>query len=155
MPPGTPTIEASMDAASWARLSVADRVIAPFDAADAHAIVAAALSDGATVSAAILGSVVVGAVVVGRDGALLGLGVAAAWRQSGLATALLHASSARTAEVGVAERDPVDPLPHRDRVGIARRLLEGAGFRVSPAEAAVRGVDPMALTAVRSPGGGG
>ena len=152
---GTPTIEASVGAASWARLSLANRVIAPFEAAQAHAIVEAALTDGATVSAAIVGSVVVGVEVVGQDGSLLALGVAPAWRRRGLATALLRRSAARSSEITVAERDPVEPMAHGDRAAIGRRLLEAAGFRVLPAEASVRSVDRMALTAARSPAAGG
>ena len=150
---GTPAIDASVDAASWARLSLADRVIPPFHAPQAHAIVGAALADGATVSAAILGSVVVGAAITGPDGSLLALGVAPGWRRQGLATTLMRASGASTAEVTVAERDPVEPLAHRDRAAIARRVLETAGFQVSPAEASVRGVDPMAFRAVRESAG--
>jgi acetoin utilization protein AcuC len=147
---GSPTIESLVDGASWARLSLANRVIAPFDVVDAHLIVARAIDDGARVSAAIAGDVVVGAAVVERDGALLGLGVAPAWRRGGLASGLLVASAARTAEVTVAERDPVDPLPHQDRAAIARRLLERAGFRVSSADADLRTVDPAALRASRA-----
>jgi len=150
---GTPTIEASVDAASWARLSLADRVIAPFHAPQAHDIVEAALADGATMSAAIVGSVVVGAAIAGPDASLLALGVAPGWRRQGLGTALLRASTARTAEITVAERDPVEPLDHSDRAAIARRVLEAAGFRVSPAEATIRGVDPMAVRAVRESAG--
>jgi len=150
---GTPTIEASVDAASWAQLSLATRVSAPFDAAQAHAIVAAALADGAALSAAVLGSSVVGAAMVGPDGSLLALGVAPGWRRRGLATELLRVSTARTVEITVAERDPVEPLAHGDRAAIARRLLEAAGFRVSPAGASVRAVDPMAVSAVRESAG--
>ncbi len=149
-----PTIEASVDAATWARLGLAHRVIAPFDAGTGHAIVAAALLDGATVSAGIVGSVVVGLALVDRDGVLLALGVAPAWRREGLATALLRVSAAQAAEVTVAERDPVDPVPHRERASIARRLFASCGFSVSPAEAPVRGVDPAAIVAARTSDGG-
>ena len=124
-------------------------MLSPFDAIAAHGLVAAALADGASVTAAVDGSTVVGAAVVGPDGALLGLGVAPDWRRQGLATALLTASTARTAASTVAERDPVDPLPHRDRTAIARRVLESAGFAVSPAEAGVRRVDASAIVATR------
>ena len=50
-----------------------------------------------------------------------------------------------TATIGVAERDPVDPLPVETRTAIARRLLDRAGFRVRPAEGAVGQVDAAAL----------
>jgi len=147
---GSPEIVASIDAAAWARLRSSERVVAPLDAVQGHAIVAAALADGATVSAATIGSVAVGLAVTGSDGALLALGVAPAWRRQGIGTALLRASAARTGEVTVAERDPLDPLPQFDRVAIARRLLEGAGFRIQPAAATTRAVDAMALSASRA-----
>ena len=49
----------------------------------------------------------------------------------------------------VAERDPFDPLDRVTRAGIARRLLEGAGFWVGPADRPVRAVDPLAIRATR------
>ena len=125
---GAVAIEPSVDAATWFRLILADRVLAPFESAVAHAIVTAALADGASVTAAVAGSIVVGAAVVGRDGELFGIGVAPAWRRQGLATGLLSASGARAAEITVAERDPVDPLPVRIRTDVARRLLASAGI---------------------------
>ena len=115
----------------------------------AHAIVAAALAQGASVVAAVAGIVVVGLAVTGPDDALLALGVAPDHRRAGLATALLRASHARSAEVTVAERDPVDPLPHAVRAQIARRVLEQAGFTVSSAPTDVRRVDPLAIAATR------
>ncbi len=121
-------IQPAMEAATWAGLLLADGVLAAFDVADAHAIVTAALADGASVTAAVAGSMVVGAAVVGRDGELLGLGVAMTWRRRGIATALLAASDARTAEITVAERDPLDPLPVRIRTEVARRLAASAGI---------------------------
>ena len=148
-----PTLIDAVDAATWARLTLADRVIAPSDPRRAHALVAAALADGATVSAAVVGSTVIGAAVVSDDGALLGLGVAPADRRSGLGAALLRASSATSAEVTVAERDPVEPASHQERMAIARRLFESAGFVVAPAGATVRSIDPKALTATRPPAG--
>ena len=146
---GMPTIRA-IDAATWSGLTLAARVLPPFDPANAHALVAAALADGASVTAAIDGSAVVGAAVVGPDGALLGLGVAPDRRRQGLGSALLAASSADSAGCTVAERDPGEPLPLRDRVAVARRLFEDAGFTVSPAEAGVRRIDPSAIQASRT-----
>ena len=96
-----------------------------------------------------VGSVVVGLAVTGPDDALLALGVAPGHRRAGLAAALLRASHARTADVTVAERDPIDPLPHAVRAQVARRVLETAGFRVSSAPTDVRSVDPLALAATR------
>ena len=37
------------------------------------------------------------------------------------------------ASVGVADRDPIEPLPVELRTAVARQLFERAGFRVSPA----------------------
>jgi hypothetical protein len=54
------------------------------------------------------------------------------------------------AEITVAERDPLDPLDGALRREIARRLLEVAGFRVTPADGPVRGADPAAIVGVRS-----
>ena len=110
---------------------------------------AAALAQGASVAAGIAGSVVVGLAVTGPDDSLLALGVAPDHRRAGLATALLRASHARSAEVTVAERDPIDPLPHAVRAQIARRVLEQAGFRVTSAPTDVRSVDPLAIVATR------
>jgi GNAT superfamily N-acetyltransferase len=81
------------------------------------------------------------------------LGIAPAVRGRRLGSALLQTAVAGvkgdpvTATIGVAERDPVDPLPVETRTAIARRLLDQAGFRVRPAEGAVGQVDAAALTA--------
>ena len=88
-PGGPVTVVTDMDPTTWSTLSLAPRVIAPFDAATAHAIVAAALAQGASVAAAVAGSMVVGLAVTGPDDALLALGVAPGHRRAGLATALL------------------------------------------------------------------
>ena len=146
---GPVTVIPDVGAADWAGLSLADRVVAPFDAVTGHAIVAAALAQGAHVAAAVAGSLVVGLAIAGPDDALLALGVAPGHRRAGLATALLQASPARTAEVTVAERDPVDPLSHTVGSQVARRILEAAGFTVSAAPSDIRSVDPLALVAVR------
>ena len=81
---GPVTVLPDVDAAAWSALSLADRVIAPFDAATGHAIVAAALAQGASVAAAVAGSTVVGLAVTGPDDALLALGVAPEHRQAGV-----------------------------------------------------------------------
>ena len=148
-PAGPVEILADIDGGTWAPLSVAGRVIAPFDPVAAHAIVAAAISQGANVVAAVTGRLVVGLAVTGPDDALLALGVAPDHRRADLATAMLRASHARTAEVTVAERDPIDPWPHALRAGVGRSVFEAAGFRVSPAAADVRSVDPRAISATR------
>ncbi len=119
----------SIDAAHWDRLGLASRVVAPFDPVVGHRIVAAALADGAAVSVAVAGSTVVGLAIAGADGDLIALGVAPAYRRRGIARALLAASAGTRAEVTIAERDPVEPMDVVIRLGVARRLLEGAGFR--------------------------
>ncbi len=64
-PAGTPTIVPGIDADAWSRLTLLPRVIAPADASDGHALVAAALRGPApaAVSAAVVGSSVVGLAV--------------------------------------------------------------------------------------------
>ena len=56
------------------------------------------------------------------------------------------------AEVTVAERDPREPLDGSVRREIGRRLLGGAGFQESPAEASVRAADPAAIAGSRPAG---
>ena len=157
----TPVILNAVDAPTWARLTLAPRVLPIADLAAAHALVIAALRapDEVSVTAAIAGSLVVGVVVSARPSAqggalrqLLALGVAPGYRHGGLATALLREHVAAgpggtgwSAVVTVAERDPVDPLPRATRAGIARRLLEGAGFQVERRSGLVGSADPPAL----------
>jgi acetoin utilization protein AcuC len=123
-----PTIRANVDNATWDGLTLASRVIAPLDAGVGHRLVAAALVDGASVTAAVAGSTVVGLAVTAPDGELVALGVAPSHRRRGLAGALLAASNATRAEIGIAERDPVEPLDVALRIPFARHLLERAGF---------------------------
>jgi acetoin utilization protein AcuC len=159
---GAPTVLASVDADTWSRLTLAPWVVPPAAPADGHAVVAAALTDGARVTAAIVGSSVVGLVVSRHadDAArsdILAIGVAPDHRRLGLGTAMLrtHIEGMRpgdvdlAAEVTVAERDPFEPLDGRDRAAIARRMLSGAGFEVTGADPDVRSIDPTALSAQR------
>lgn len=164
--PASPSIVGAVDPAAWDRLSLAPSVLAPASAATAHAVLAAALVDGALVTAAIQGSTVVGAVVsgppeaMGAHRALLAVGVGPAWRESGLATAMLaaHVKAIQDrdghvdidAEVSVAERDILEPIEPAVRASVAERLLSRAGFTVAPASADVRRIDPRAIVAVRS-----
>jgi ribosomal protein S18 acetylase RimI-like enzyme len=155
---GTPTILADVDAATWARLTLAQWTIAPADPQAAHALVLAGLADGARVTAAVVGTTVVGLAVSRVDGEseeLLALGVEPWNRRQGLAGKLLEAhlsaDRASTAEVTLAERDVLDPLDRAVRASIARRLLERAGYRVESAAAAVRSVDGSAIVTRREP----
>lgn len=157
---GTPEIIAGVDAAAWSRSTLAPGVIAPFRPVDASAVIAAALADGAHVSAAVVGSVVVGLAISSAGhgdrgpAELLALGVAPAYRRQGLAGRLLadHVVPGTTAEVTLAERDVIDPLDRDTRALIAGRLLSRAGFRVEPADAAVRAIDRAAIIGRSAPG---
>jgi ribosomal protein S18 acetylase RimI-like enzyme len=160
--PTEPTIVDAVDASAWEGWTLAARVVSPADADAAHALVLAAIRDGAVVSAARSGSVVVGLAIasaVEADGRreLLALGVAPTYRQRGLAGALLAAlmTSSRAvetefhAEIAIGERDPIEPLDRAVRASIARRLLERAGFEPRPADADLHAADPHAIRAVR------
>jgi GNAT superfamily N-acetyltransferase len=157
----SPTIVAGLDAAAWSRLTLVPRVIAPARVAAAHALVGAALRDGARVTAAIAnGGSVVGVALsaAGNDRVddLLALGVAPDQRRQGLAGRLLaeHLASVDPgrpirARIGVAERDVIEPLDYPTGVAIARRLLESAGFVVERAPDPVGRIDPLAIVAIR------
>jgi acetoin utilization protein AcuC len=152
---GTAEVIDTVDRAAWESLALAPRVIAPADARHGHALIAAALDDGAHVSAAVVpsatgsGGIVVGAAVASADGELLALGVAPDHRRQGLAGRLLAASRATLAEVTVAERDPIDPLDRVTRAAVARALLGVGVFHLGPADRDVRAVDPLAIRATR------
>ncbi|MEA2631536.1 MAG: hypothetical protein QOE66_1755, partial [Chloroflexota bacterium] len=159
-PGGVPSIVGSVDASTWERLALAPRVVAPTDPVAGHALVLATIRAGAIVSAAVEGSLVVGLAIVGpmeadRRRELLAVGVAPSHRRRGLAAALLTTSTGNrphdieiTAEVTLAERDPIEPLDRATRATVARRLLERAGFAMRPSDADVRAADPGATRAV-------
>lgn len=160
---GEPTILPRVEADDWARLTLAPRVVAPVDPASAHAMVHAALGDGAAVTAAVQGVTVVGLAITRHadDAArsdLLALGVAPAWRRRGVATRLLATRLEWTrpddvdheALITVAERDAIGPLDVALRGTIASRLLTRAGFAVASAGAAIGSADPTALHGRRS-----
>ena len=93
-------------------------------------------------TAAVEGTIVVGLAIAGPTDAngrceLLALGVAPAFRHQGLGTALLEAcvtsgtgATEYTADITLAERDPVEPLDRALRGSIARQLLVRAGFEI-------------------------
>jgi acetoin utilization protein AcuC len=160
---GVPAVLPRVEPDVWARLTLAPRVVAPADPVGGHAIVLAAIRDGAGVSAAVDGTTVVGVVVDHHadDAArsdLLGLGVAPAWRRRGLAARLLATRLEWTragdvdheALVTVAERDPVEPLDVAVRVAIARRLLAGAGYIIGSPGGPVGAADNTAIRATRT-----
>ena len=159
----TPAILDVVDLEAWDGLRLADRVLAPGDPRTAHVLVRAALgsSDGVRVTAAVVDGAIVGAVVSAvrrgtRD--LLAVGVTPADRGRGLGRELLRrhvAAGAAPAQpweasVTLAERDPAEPLPRAIRAAVARRLLEGAGFRVSAADGDVGAADPGAIIGRRA-----
>ena len=150
-PAGTPTI-GSIDAGALGSLAIAPRTIPPFDPLDSHAILAAGLRAGTRVVGAVAGSTLVGAAVADGAGEVLALGVAPSFRRQGLASALLRtlvggrpAGTAMSAEVGVAERDWMEPLDVELRRDIARRLLTGAGFELRAVSPDVSRDDPWAI----------
>jgi acetoin utilization protein AcuC len=160
---GAPAILPRVEADVWARLTLAARVVPPMDANVGHAIVGAAIRDGAAVTAAVEGTTVVGLAITRHadDAArsdLLALGIAPDWRRRGLATAILAKRLEWTrpgdvdheALVTVAERDPIEPLDVGVRVAVARRLLTGAGFDVASPGGAIGAADPTALRATRT-----
>ena len=106
-PIGAPTIIASVDAATWSRLSLLPRVVAPSDPGAAHDLIAAGLASeqAARVTAAVVGSSVVGLAVSApadpRGGAmeLLAVGVAPAFRR-GLAADSLRSTCPGNARDG-------------------------------------------------------
>ncbi|HEX3428193.1 MAG TPA: GNAT family N-acetyltransferase, partial [Candidatus Limnocylindrales bacterium] len=154
-----PTILPEVDVATWERVAVAGRVASPADPRDVHAIVRAALMDGAAVSAAIAGGTVVALALSASGGGgheLLALGVAPAYRRKGLGARLLadhlaalQSGATVSATITVAERDPIEPLPLDVRMTIARSLLVAAGFEVRLAEAPLGRIDSSAIVAVR------
>jgi acetoin utilization protein AcuC len=155
-----PTVRA-VDAADLEQLALVPRVIPPFDVADARALLIAAALGGARVVAAVSGSAIVGVAVAAPSAgepvveSLLALGVAPAWRGSGLGRALLTAlvdgrppRTAMEARIGVAERDVVEPDDADARLAAARRLLEGAGFEVGATPPDTARDDPRTLVAL-------
>jgi acetoin utilization protein AcuC len=151
---GSPRLLDVVDADLWSRLTLAPWVIAPASPSDGHAIVLAALRDGAAgrvaVRAVVVGTRVVG-VGIAVDGALLALGVAPGHRRAGLGRALLDAlgPDVASAEVTVAERDPFDPLDAGERVDVAARMLRAAGLTVDRESDEIGALDPDALVARR------
>jgi acetoin utilization protein AcuC len=146
------------------RLRLVPRVVPLFDPADGRALLAAALAGGARVVAAVSGDTIVGVAVCAAAGdrpgdrpgdtSLLATGVAPDLRRRGLGLALVRALAAGLpagtrleAQVGVAERDAVDPLPVETRIDVARRLLTAAGFESGRPSPDVTRDDPWAISA--------
>jgi acetoin utilization protein AcuC len=151
-PSGAATLLDPLTATDLERLTIAPRVIAPFDPGAAKELLLTALGAGSVAVAAVAGDAIVG-LVLAAGGRLLAVGVTPAYRRQGLAGALLKALAARVdgeleAIITVAERDPVEPLDHALRASIARRLLERARFRLEPTPAPLVRSDPQALRAI-------
>lgn len=159
-PRGTPTIVDAADPASLERLAFAPGVAAGPAGGDLAAILGTRTVETtlAVDAETVVGLACSAPVHPGEpDGprSLLALGVARSHRGRGLARALLRAHlDARPgrewrAAVTLAERDPVEPLDRTTRAKIARRLLEAAGFEVTPADGPLGRADPLAVDAVR------
>jgi ribosomal protein S18 acetylase RimI-like enzyme len=145
-----PVVLGPVDAATWAGLTLAPRVVPPADPADGHRLVLGTLQADARVAIAIRGSLVVG-LAVAADGELLAIGVAPDDRRRGLGRSLIEAIApyVERAEITVAERDPFDALPRSERASIARNLLTGAGLAVGAADADIGAIDPGAIAGQR------
>jgi ribosomal protein S18 acetylase RimI-like enzyme len=152
-PSGTPHLVGPLTADELGRLRLAERVLPPADAGSGMHIVRAAAAAGGVVVAAVVDDVIVGAGIV-SDGALLSLGVAPAHRRAGVGRALLArlvgaSEGPLRATVGVAERDPLDPLPLTVRSDVGRGLLESAGFSVAALGGPVGRIDRSSVVAHR------
>ena len=155
-----PTI-VSLTADRLERLRVAERVVAHCEPASVHALLARAVVglNPARVVAAVAGDLIVGLAVLGpvdrgEDSSVLALGVAPPLRRRGLGTALLSALTETdpgriVVTVGVADRDPIDPLPYADRQHVARRVIENAGFTVVQSKGPAAQIDPGRLVGTR------
>jgi acetoin utilization protein AcuC len=151
---GEPTVVPGIAAEHWSSLLLVPRVVSPADPAVGHALILAAILDGAHVVAALAGDQVVGLAVTAPaapDGErrLLALGVAPAHRRAGLAGQLLAASPASRAEICLAERDPVEPLEIALRRNVTMRLLERAGFEIRRGPGSLGRDDPAAVIGTR------
>ena len=157
-----PAVIDRVDAALWSRMSLAPRVIPPVATEDSHALVLAALRDGARVTAAVDETMVVGVLLSrwsneGQTNEILALGVAPAARRQGLAGRLVEAhlgllrpgEDGLRAEIAIGERDPFEPLDPAVRARITRELLERAGCTVRAAGGELAVADPHAIIAVR------
>jgi acetoin utilization protein AcuC len=138
-----------IDAASLEGLRVVHGVLPVAGAGVSTSILQSAARAGVSIVGAVAGDRLVG-VSLAHEGRLLGLGVAPRRRRRGLGRALLGrlvrtVDGPLVAEAGLGERDPVKPLAVETRARIARSLLEGAGFRVTPAPDPVGRHDGTAL----------
>jgi acetoin utilization protein AcuC len=160
----SPSVLGHISAEALARLNLAPRVIAPWDASAGKHILVAAAKGGAAVSVAASGGTIVAAVVTARSPSsapqeheLLALGVVPGMRGQGLGKALLVAHLAElegpvVATATLAERDPVAPEAIETRRKIARSLLLGAGFELTAPPPLIAAADPGVVTARRARG---
>jgi GNAT superfamily N-acetyltransferase len=153
--PGTASASTlvTLDASALDGLRVVHGVLPVAGAGVATSLLRAAGAAGATIVGAVASDRLVGAAVA-REGTLLAVGVTPGRRQRGLGRALLGrlvdaVDGPLVANLGLADRDPVKPLPVERRARIARSLLDGAGFRVSPAQDVIARHDATAIVARR------
>ena len=167
-----PTVVADLTTEMVERLALSARVVAPADPRVAWELLRAALRDGAVAAGAVIGEWLVGIALAApgapaapaqTDGVdrLVALGVAPAWRRSGLATAMLRAlvdeqdrrGRALVALHTVAERDVFDPLPRAVRRGVAESLARASGMTVTAAPPRIAAADTDARIAIHIPPG--
>jgi GNAT superfamily N-acetyltransferase len=156
-PEGEPVIRV-LDRAALEAIRPVHGVLPVAGAGVATSLIRAAAAGGATVVGAVDEHRLVGVAIAepARTGParLLALGVAPGRRRRGLGQALLDrlveaVGGDVVAEVGLAERDPVGPLPVETRARIVRTLLERAGFRITDAPDPIGRHDPTAVVARR------
>ena len=152
---GGPVVVPSLDAAAWSRLlaGAARRRAVDADRPGTRSI-AAAIADGAIVSAALAGRASSGWRSRAR---LRRAGIATCWRSAspratgdpGWPARSSAVSPADYARGHVAERDPVEPIDRTTRATIARRLLERRRVQRVRGRRRLRAVDPLAIRAAR------
>jgi len=146
------------------RLKLASGVVAPAQPTHAHALLAAALSDGSVAVGAVAGEWLVGVALAAPTALddvdqLVALGVAPEWRRGGLAASMLRALMGESDRRGralvalrtVAERDVAEPLPGALRREVGERLFRGAGMSAIAVPAEIAATDPDARAAGRVP----
>lgn len=155
-----PVVRTDLAVDAFDGLVIAPGVLPLAATAEGPDVLAGAVRSGSSASVALSGDVVVGVALVGpgHDAStsdVLWVGVAPAFRRARLGRSLLAAAVERTggrtvtASVTVGDRDAIEAMRHRQRATIARALLTGAGFRVSPMRGAIGRADPEALEAIR------
>ena len=160
---GRPAILAVVDASTWERLALAPRVVPPADPTIGHAIVLAAIRDGAIVSVALEGTLVVGLALAGPTTSTLAARCwRSGWRRSSADGVSREPSWRPASRLGVRatsitrsrSRSPSATLSSHSS-GTCGHRSPGASWCVagsirSRSTAACGRADPSAIRAVRS-----